>query len=401
MRSIIAKVLKWQSIKYLSKNNPKVIVVSGSVGKTSTTQAIATVLSQKFSVRKTLENYNTDIGIPCSIFNRKIPNSLKNPVSWLLLLSKNQISIWKKAPFEVLVLELGTDKPGDIKSYNWLNADIGVVTAVADEHMEFFKTIEAVAQEELSIGLFSDKVLVNKYMVKSEYLNFAQNEQIFNYSREDIDRLGIKKEELKVIANHSIDAVTAAIAVGKVFGMQNSELVNGAKLVKPLPGRMQKLNGIKNSTIIDDTYNSSPEAVIAALDYLYENDSQQRIALLGSMDELGATSKESHEKIGKYCDPKKLDLVVTLGEDANNYLAGAAKENGCAVAESLTPYEAAEIIKRQLKDGSMILCKGSQNGVFAEEAVKLLLKNPGNEKQLVRQSKKWLSMKNKYFEGLK
>jgi UDP-N-acetylmuramoyl-tripeptide--D-alanyl-D-alanine ligase len=230
-------------------------------------------------------------------------------------------------------------------------------------------------------------------MVDSKYLEFIKNDQIFNYSREDIKHLGIKKEDLNVLANHSIDAISGAIAVGKVLGLTNSELIRGAISVKPLPGRMQKLDGIKNSTIIDDTYNSSPEAVKAALDYLYETDSPQRIALLGNMNELGSTSEESHTEIGKYCDSKKLDLVVTIGEDANHYLADAAKDVGCAVAEAISPYEAAEIIERQLKEGAVVLCKGSQNGVFAEEAVKLLLKNPEDEKLLVRQSKYWLKKK--------
>ena len=399
MREIVARLLRWQSIKYINKNKPKIVVITGSVGKTSTTQAIATVLSRSFRVRKTLENYNTEFGIPCSVFANKLPGSIKNPFAWLWLIIKNQISIFKKAPFDVLVLELGTDKPGDIKSYNWINADVAVVTAIAAEHMEYFKTLEAVAEEELSVGEYSEKVLINKNMVDNKYLKYINNDQIFNYAREDIERLNIKQSDLQVLASHSVDAVSAAIAVGKVFGMSDSELINGAKSIKPLPGRMQRLEGIKNSTIIDDTYNSSPEAVKAALEYIYQTESTQRIALLGSMDELGSTSRDSHIEVGNYCDPKKIDLVVTLGQDANNYLADAAKDNGCAVAESMTTYEAAGIIKRQLREGATVLCKGSQNGVFAEEAVKLLLEDQNDSKYLVRQSKSWMKKKQKNFSG--
>jgi UDP-N-acetylmuramoyl-tripeptide--D-alanyl-D-alanine ligase len=398
MRDIIAKVLRWQAKKYLNKNNITVVAITGSVGKTSTTQAVATVLSKRFTVRKTLENYNTDIGIPCSIFNHKIPSNLRNPFSWSLLFIKNQISIYKKAPFEIVVLELGTDKPGDIISYNWLNIDISIVTAVAPEHMEFFTSLENVAKEELSVGSFSEKVLINKNMVDSQYLKYINNDQIFNYTRDDINRINLNKEDLNLAGDHSLDAVAAAISVGKVLGMNESELILGAKSITALPGRMQILKGIKNSKIIDDTYNSSPEAVLAALDYIYSVKSPQRIALLGNMNELGQASKDLHIKIGEYCDPKKLDLVVTLGEDANRYLADAAKNKGCAVAEAISPYEAGEIIKRQMKNNSVVLCKGSQNGVFAEEAVKILLENKDDEKYLVRQSKFWQKKKLSSFK---
>jgi UDP-N-acetylmuramyl pentapeptide synthase len=396
MRKIIAKILKWQAQKFMNRYKPSVVAVAGSVGKTSTTHAIATVLSESFTVRSTLANYNTDIGIPLSIFAVKLPQSIKNPISWIYVLLKTHIKIYIKPDFEYLVLELGTDAPGDIESYSWLMPDVAVITAIAQEHMEFFKTIERVAEEELTVASYSDKTLINKNMVDSKFLASAKSDQIFNYSRDDLAHLGIHKSELSVVGEHSIDAVAAGIAVGKVLGMQNSELIRAAKKVEPLPGRMQVLKGIKDSTLIDDTYNASPEAVIAALKYIYSVNTKQRIALLGNMNELGEVSNEAHTKIGDFCAPDKLDLVITLGVEANHYTADAAKSRGCAVAEAQSPYEAAEIIKRQLKEGAVVLFKGSQNGVFAEEAVKMLLKNPEDTKKLVRQSKFW-QKKKKYL----
>jgi UDP-N-acetylmuramoyl-tripeptide--D-alanyl-D-alanine ligase len=400
MREKIAYILRWQAIRFLNKYAPKVIVITGSVGKTSATQAITTVLSESYTVRSTLLNYNTDIGVPCSIFAQKIPSSIKNPFSWVILLLKNEISILKKPPFEVIVLELGTDTPGDIASYSWLSPDVAVVTAIAPEHMEFFKTIEAVAREELAVGQYSEKVIINKNMVESEYLRFIDNDQVFNYSREDVGHLNLKKEDLQVVGNHSIDAVAAAIAVGRAMGLSNKELVVGAKKICTPKGRMRLLSGIKNSTLIDDTYNASPKAVIAALDYLYSVKAPQRIALLGNMNELGESSVEAHKQIGKYCDAKKLDLVITLGPDASVHTFETAKDNNCRVEKASSPYEAAEIIKRNLKEGAYILFKGSQNGVFAEEAVKMLLDNPEDELELVRQSRFWLKKKASNFQGV-
>jgi UDP-N-acetylmuramoyl-tripeptide--D-alanyl-D-alanine ligase len=398
MRKYIARILKWQAQKYIAKNNPKIVVISGSIGKTSTTQAIATIVSQSFKVRTTLANYNTDVGIPCSIFGYKFPKLIKNPFGWAWIIVKNQIQMLSSAQFEVLVLEIGTDSPGELLSYSWLNPDIAVVTAVAPEHMEFFKNIEAVAKEELSVASFAQKTIINKDMIDVSYLKFAETDQLFNYSRTDIEHIGIKPTELQVIGKHSVDAITAGLAVGKEFGMSMESLRAGALAVTPQPGRMNKLKGIDNSILIDDTYNSSPEAVIAGLDYIYSLKNTQKIVLLGNMNELGETSAEEHRRIGQYCDYKKLHLVVTLGVDANNYTATEAKNNGCLVETAQSPYEAADIIKKYIRENAVVLLKGSQNGVYAEEATKLLLSNPEDEKLLVRQSPFWMKIKHNNFK---
>ena len=400
MKKQIAGILRWQAKRFIKKNKPKIVVVAGSVGKTSTTQAIATVLKSELRIRVTLKNYNSDIGVPCSIFQKNIPSQLRNPLSWLVLFVGNESQLLRKTNLDALVLELGTDVPGEIPAFSWLQPDVAVVTAVADEHMEAFKTIENVALEELSVASYSDTTLINKSMVAKQFLQYADTEELFTYDRSDLERLEISADDLQVNGNHSLDAIAAGVAVGKLFELQNSSLVIGAKNVQPVAGRMNSFAGISNTTIIDDTYNASPEAVIAALDYLYSVDTPQRIALLGNMNELGDTSKDSHERVGAYCDPDKLDLVVTLGPDANKYTATIAKDKGCAVAEAHTPYKAAEIIKRQLRDGAVVLCKGSQNGVFAEEAVKALLANSEDSKKLVRQSDFWLKKKQQNFANV-
>jgi UDP-N-acetylmuramoyl-tripeptide--D-alanyl-D-alanine ligase len=161
---------------------------------------------------------------------------------------------------------------------------------------------------------------------------------------------------------------------------------------------MRRLAGVNGSIIIDDTYNASPEAVKLALSSLYQMDSPQKIAVLGNMNELGASSEEEHRKIGEYCDPKQLSLVLTLGTDANKYLAEAAETKGCKVVTFDNPYTIGDYLKSIVKPGAIVLAKGSQNGVFAEEAVKLLLANPKDQSKLVRQSPQWLKIKTKAFK---
>jgi UDP-N-acetylmuramoyl-tripeptide--D-alanyl-D-alanine ligase len=160
---------------------------------------------------------------------------------------------------------------------------------------------------------------------------------------------------------------------------------------------MQVLRGVQGSSIIDDTYNASPVAVEAALDVLYAAHTVQRIAILGNMNELGDYSAEAHCEVGRYCRPDKLDLVVTIGVDAEKYLAVAARAKGCIVESYSSPYEAGAAVLRHLKKGAVILAEGSQNGVFAEESLKGLLADKTDFSKLVRQSRYWMHTKRHQF----
>jgi UDP-N-acetylmuramoyl-tripeptide--D-alanyl-D-alanine ligase len=117
------------------------------------------------------------------------------------------------------------------------------------------------------------------------------------------------------------------------------------------------------------------------------------------MNEMGRESAQMHEEIGAYCDPAKLQLLVTIGQEARDYIAAAAQKNGCEVASFNSPYEAGAYVKQQLHKGAVVLAKGSQNGVFAEESIKPLLANQADEAKLVRQSEHWLNIKKRQFSA--
>jgi len=173
-------------------------------------------------------------------------------------------------------------------------------------------------------------------------------------------------------------------------------------LIEPVLGRMNPLRGVRETTIIDDTYNSSPDAVIAALRTLYLIDAPQRVTILGSMNELGAQSAQYHQQVGAQCDPNFLDWVIVIGEEATRYLAPAAKTNGCQVATFPDPISAGAFANEVLVEGGVLLVKGSQNGVFAEEAVKILLHDElEEEKLLVRQDAEWMAKKNDWIQSVR
>ncbi|MBI2285696.1 UDP-N-acetylmuramoyl-tripeptide--D-alanyl-D-alanine ligase [Candidatus Saccharibacteria bacterium] len=416
-KGFVATILGWQVRRLYKRNNFKVVAVAGSVGKTSTKLAIANVLKAKYRVQYQNGNYNDLVSVPLIFFGETMP-SLFNPVAWISILLRNAKQTKNPYPYDVVVIEVGTDAPGQIKEFSaYLKIDLAILTAVSPEHMEFFDDLDAVAREELDILRMSAKLLYNKDMVDSKYLrgieapiisyglkqkaDFQTVDVVFKDDKSDFTVLKDGSPFLKasndLISEPQLYSVTAAVALAAELGLSAEEIDKGLHNIRPVSGRMQRLAGVYNSIIIDDTYNASPEAMKAALQTLYRLDAPHKIAILGNMNELGKYSKEAHEEIGIHCEPKKLDLVVTIGPDANQYLAPTAQNRGCKVVTFDNPYKAGEYIKPLIQQGSLILAKGSQNGVFAEETVKLLLADPTDGSKLVRQSPEWLKKKSKAF----
>jgi len=393
----------------------QVVAVTGSIGKTSTKLAIASVLSQGFNVRYQKGNYNHPVTVPLIFFGQQEP-SLFNPFAWLVIFIKNEIKIRKRFPYEVVVVELGTDGPGQIAEFkNFLRVDIGLVTAITPEHMEFFADLDAVAAEELYLGKLSRQLLINSDLADAKYLkgldaetygikqpaNFRLTSVKFDGDEASFDLHAQGHDSLhsghQKITEPQLYSICAAAAVGYLLKMSPKQIDEGIRNIPPVSGRMQHLEGAAGSGIIDDTYNASPVAMLAALDTLYRLSAKKKIAILGNMNELGHFSAEEHKAIGEYCDPRQLKLVVTIGPDANAYLATAAKAKGCQVQTFNDPYSAGQYLRPLLDEDTIVLAKGSQNKVFAEEAVKLLLANPDDAVKLVRQSPKWLKTKRRNF----
>ena len=397
-KKAVAAVLGYQVRKLVKKNNLKVIGVVGSIGKTSTKLAITGVLNAGLKVRSQEGNYNDLVTVPLVFFGEQTP-SLFNPLAWLGVFWRNQRQLSQPYPYEVVVIELGSDSPGQIKEFRrYLNLEIGLITAISPEHMQFFGTLDGVAKEELAISNFSSLILANKDLSDDKYLKGLPN--LLTYSLKgaadfNLTKLGIDPADISQAEQYSR---VAAAAVAIKLGLDEDQIKNGLKNIKPPAGRMRILKGVNGSTIIDDSYNSSPAAAKLALDYLYKIGSSQKIAVLGNINEMGEYSQQAHEEVGQYCDPKKLSLVITIGPDAEKYLAPAAEAKGCKVQSFNNPYTAGEYLRPIVQKGATVLIKGSQNGVFAEETVKLLLANPDEAQKLVRQSDDWLKIKEKSFK---
>ncbi|QQG51210.1 MAG: UDP-N-acetylmuramoyl-tripeptide--D-alanyl-D-alanine ligase [Candidatus Saccharibacteria bacterium] len=420
-KKYIQKKLEKYVVKYFKKHpEVKLIVVAGSVGKTSTKRAIATLLSQKYRVALHEGNHNTHLSAPLAILGIDYPGRVKSIGAWLSIFSAARERIKQPSGVDVIIAEIGTDHPGDIAKFGaYLKPYIGVVTAVTPEHMEFFTGIEAVAQEELAAANFSQIAVINRDDIESRFASFLTNPNVDTYGTTGLAEYRFETQDftvdngyvgaviapdfdqpipatIKVVGEHSLRPAMGAVAVAAKMGLEPQEIAAGLALIRAVPGRMNVLKGVENSIIIDDTYNSSPLAASSALQALYSLQAPQRIAILGSMNELGVTSSAEHEKLGNMCDPNVLSWVITIGDEAEKYLAPAARARGCQVKSFKSAIDAGSFAHSVLEEGAAVLAKGSQGGIYAEEAVKVLCVM-SEEPELVRQSPKWMKIKDEYF----
>jgi len=415
-----------RSVKKYFKKHPevKLITVVGSVGKTSTKIAIGTVLNEKFRVRLHEGNHNSELSAPLAILGIDFPDNIRSLRQWSAVFKAVKARIKQPTDVDVIVQELGTDGVGQIPHFGtYLTPDITVVTSVAPEHMEFFKTLDAVAAEELAAANFSKWALINRDDIPGVYAADITNPNLNTYGTTDAAEYRFDSSDytfedgfsgvfiapeytdavpatLHLIGEHSIRAAVAAGAVAAKLGMTAAETAGGLEKIRAVKGRMNILRGVNESVIIDDSYNSSPLAVASALRALYQLNVPQRIVVLGSMNELGDMSQAEHAAVGKLCDPIALSHVVTVGEDAAKYLAPVAQTNGCHVASFKNALEAGAYVHKYLERGGAVLFKGSQGGIYLEEAIKIVLHSTEEESQLVRQSDAWLKKKRAYFSDI-
>lgn len=399
----------------------KLVGIAGSVGKTSTKRAIATVLAAQYRVRMDDGNLNSEFGAPCAMLGITYPESIRNPLAWWKVFRAAKARVKNPADVDIIIQEFGTDHPGDIAKFGrYVTPDIALVTAVTPEHMEFFGTIEAVAEEEMAIAKFSRFVLINRDDVEGRFAELQTNPEFSTYGTSGTAEYRVEPGEfsrehgfsavaiapeytepinmmVKVVGEHSMRAVAAAVAVGARYGMTAETIVAAVATIRPVPGRMNLLKGIGGTWVIDDTYNSSPAAAEAALRTLYSfDDAAERIAVLGDMRELGESSPREHEKIGALCDGNLLSWVVTVGPESEKHLAPAARARGCQVKVCRNAIEAGQFVRAVTEEGSVILVKGSQNTIYLEEAVKILVEM-SEDRELVRQSASWQKTKDEFF----
>lgn len=422
LKKVVVTVLTFEAKILLKRTKPTIIAITGSVGKTSTKDAIFSVLKNHIKTRKSQKSFNSEIGVPLSILG--LPNAWDNPFSW----AKNFfdgfiIAFFSRNYPEVLVLECGVDRPGDMANLTkWLKPDIVVMTRLPDvpAHVEYFSTPDAVVAEKMELlkalkpeGVFiynhdDMKLQTALSTVRQQAIGFAR--YLPTHYMASADSIVYHNDEpvgSKFTLSHLSESVE--IKVGGSIGLQNSYIVAAAAAVAAQfdislssvatsiaahgtpAGRMRMISGIKGSLIIDDTYNSSPVAVESALTSLSEiKGAQRKIVVIGDMLELGQFSGREHEKIGEMI-PSCADVLFTIGVRARK-IAETAVEFGLHekhVFQHDDVNKAGRELQAYIKPGDVILIKASQ-GIRAEIIVEEIMAHPEDaSKLLVRQDSSW------------
>lgn len=408
----------------LRKYKPTVIMVTGSVGKTSTKDAITAVLSHRFYVWGSKKNFNSDFGVPITIFG--MSDRWKGVVDWVPVLGES-LALWLLPNHypKILVLEVGADRPGDLaRILKIATPDVVVVTRLpkVPVHVEAYATPAAVREEEFAPAY---ALAPGAPLIVSADDDFARalaaplEASLTTYGvAEDADvrivsdaplmkggRICGMKGTMKFDGNEHVVPVrgalgrpqllapAAAIAVARLMGMSVKEIIKGVEAYEPPAGRGRLIAGKNGSLILDDSYNASPAAMREALNSLQiihaAHPQSRRVAALGDMLELGRYSRQEHENLGKQA-VGKCDVLVAVGVRAHA-IADAAVESGMAeehVHYFDTSKEAADFLKDFIQENDTLLIKGSQS-IRMERIAEAVLENPNDQKLLVRQDKEW------------
>ncbi len=428
MKFILQYILNILSKRILRKYRPEIIGITGSVGKTSAKEAVYAVLNGRFNVRRNIKNYNNELGLPLTIIGAE--SGGKSPIKWLMVFGRAVKLIFKRDKNypEILILEMGADKPGDIRYLtNMAPCKVGIVTAIGPTHVEFFKTVRKIAQEKQIIVthlkrdgvaiLNGDDELVApmRPRTEAEVITFGFNEKtdlraveakvnqflekgimVTNGMNFKIDHSGSLVPVFLpgVAGRQHIYAALAGVAAGLAYGINLVEASGRLQHYVAPPSRMRVLDGIKYTTLIDDTYNSSPLAALAALDILNEMqviEGGRKFVVLGDMLELGSYTEEAHCKVGEKVAQLKVDFLMTVGERAKFIAQGAQDKNfpEDKIAKFDKAQEAGLFLQEKIKTGDLILIKGSQ-GVRMERIVVEIMADPLKAPELVcRQEMGW------------
>lgn len=427
MKGFLAAVLRRLARAILAKYRPTIIGITGSVGKTSTKEAVFCVLRPHTSVRRNLKSYNNAFGIPLTIIGEE--SGYRSPFRWAGILLKGiRLSVMVDATYpKTLVLEMGVDRPGEMADHIALApCAIAVITAVAAVHTEYFGTIENVLEEKAAIleslpangtaVLNADDELVRSLAsrvagrrvvtfgfspdadVRAEAVSYA-TAQPSNLPTGLTFRLcsggaSIAATLHGLLGRHQVASALAAAAVGLSSGMTLPAIAGALQHFEGPPGRMRLLPGIKRTMLIDDTYNASARSTLAALETLKEIPGYgRRIACLADMAELGQYSESGHAEVGERVAELSLDLLVTVGA-LGREIANAARRHGMPADKVFSfdqASDAGRFLQERMQQNDCVLIKGSQS-IRMERIVKEVMAEPERAADLlVRQEPSWLT----------
>lgn len=333
------------------------IGVTGSTGKSTTKEMLYSILSEEKKTIANKGNYNNLLGIPLTAFNIEEDT-------------------------EVAIFEMGMDRPDEMHELaEIVKPDIGIITNIGVSHIENLGSQENILKAKLEISDFFDEkniLIINnddKFLSSHSYKHkviragrsYSSDFIIFNESSAKEKSISFEisdgEKNVKIKVNvpglHNATNAALAIAASTAIGLTLEDAKKGLAKVNLLEKRLnfEKAGKIK---IIDDTYNASPDSMIAALDVLKRTSGKRRFAILGDMLELGTDSDKYHYEVGEYAASLELDNIITLGQNSEK-ISQAVTEKGLKALHFSDKDMLYEVLKQWLKEGDVVLVKGSRS----------------------------------------
>jgi len=439
MKLIVLYYLRLFTRIALLIHRPKIIGVTGSVGKSSTRNAVYAVMKNNFSVKMIREG-NSETGIPLGILG--IDPGHYRFIDWLRALLLSPFRIFALRGFDYLIVEMGIDSPLPPKNMDYLltivKPDIAIVLNVYPVHTmqfdELFKEIkdEKKRMKEVVLSIRKEKLkiitkgepeiaILNENLALSDLRGqtFGQGKEAkIRYEGYKVTLKGSRFEFIDTVLNKEIgvnikqyllpegyrEVFAAAVLTGLNLGLSHEEIVKGLETNFQMPkGRGSIFAGIKSSLIIDSSYNASKAPV---LNFLYmaktiaSNEKRPLVVLLGDMRELGDEAQAEHKAVASAVNEIKPDILLLIGPLSKEYVFGEVRMEKGKIKWFRTSLLAGEYLKKNLPYRAIVLVKGSQNQIFLEEAIKKILRNKGDEEKLCRQSEFWKNTKGEFFQGV-
>ena len=392
-------ILKFAAFIQLNKMQCKVIGITGSIGKTSCKDFLYELLKTKYIVRKTPKSLNSESGVPLAILGQE--SGYSSFTKW----SKVFIGViftllfdWRKVDF--FVIEMGVDKPGDM-SYllSFIKPYAAIFLSVAPVHTANFSMftdpLKAIYDEKhkLPLALPQDGILVEASSTELKEIKSCENGLEFTLISDRVVNLRF----LNVLGSGFAKTLGAAAVMATKFNIDNAAIQQVAAGFRLPPGRMSLLPGIKNTVIIDSSYNASKYPMLMSLDVLGEFKDRRKIAVFGDMRELGSLAQIEHEEVAKKA-VKVVDEIVLVGPLMGDYFMPEALKLG--FSKDLLHWfgdsdvAAQFLVNNVVKGGEAILVKGSQNTIYLEKVVyALMLEKEKSGELLCRQDTAWKMIK--------
>jgi len=436
MRKLSVKLILWYfrvlAKVQLKKINPIIIGVGGASGKTSLSGLIFLILKEKYKVRQGMGK-NSETGLPLNILGISINNySVFDWLKAFILAPFKVIFDWNN--YDIYIAEMGIDGPFEPKNMSYLlkilKPEIGVLTNISLEHSEYFDTLvkdsnpEKREKEILDLTARQESLLITSLAKEQTAVINADDSQTQKYldkikanvisvslSNPKADFFVQKIEtsinsfkvnfnyngksyviSLKIpLPDHYAYSFLQAIAVCTKLGVSETEAITilEKNFLLP-PGRMSVFEGIKETLIIDSSYNNATLTPLLNILEMLKNiaGKRRKVAILGDMRELGTVSQRQHEIIANKI-LETSDLAILIGPEMQKFVAPILKKNNFSFYAFLTFTNAKEEIFKLIKPQDIILVKSSQNTLFLERVVEMLLKNPKDKEKLCRRGEFW------------